>query len=78
MLKTHAGAILGTSIPSPATLSIPEAGRVLGLGRSAAYDAARRGRLPVLWFGRVGRVPTAALRRMLEEAVPQAATVEAE
>jgi hypothetical protein len=55
-----------------ATLSIPEAGRVIGLGRSASYQAARRGELPVLWFGRVGRVPVVALQRMLESAAPTA------
>jgi excisionase family DNA binding protein len=58
--------------PSPtATLSVPEAGRLLGLGRNAAYDAARRGELPVLEFGRKKRVPCVALQRMLSEARPR-------
>src|SRR6516162_10133735 len=36
----------------PETYSVPEAGRRLGLGRNASYDAARRGELPVLRFDR--------------------------
>jgi excisionase family DNA binding protein len=57
--------------PSAATLSVPEAGRLLGLGRNASYDAARRGELPVLKFGRKKRVPCVALQRMLVEARPR-------
>ena len=55
-------------IPDPLerpTLSVEEAGKLVGLGRSAAYEAARRGELPVLAFGRRRVVPTAALRRLL-------------
>jgi len=54
-----------------ATLSVPEAGRLLGLGRNASYEAARRGELPVLEFGRKKRVPCIALQRMLTEARPR-------
>lgn len=54
-----------------ATLSVPEAGRCLGLGRNASYDAARRGELPVLRFGRKLVVPRIALERMLVEAQPR-------
>jgi hypothetical protein len=36
------------ALPAPATLSVPEAGRRLGLGKNASYEAARRGELPVL------------------------------
>jgi excisionase family DNA binding protein len=55
-------------IPSPEeqpTVTVEEAGRWCGLGRSAAYEAVRRGELPVLHFGRSLRVPTARLRVML-------------
>ena len=31
-----------------ATITVPEAGQVLGIGRDAAYAAAARGELPVL------------------------------
>jgi excisionase family DNA binding protein len=54
------------------TCSIPEAGRILGIGRNTAYEAAARGEIPVLCFGRVKRVPVAALRRMLEGDTGQA------
>jgi excisionase family DNA binding protein len=52
------------------TISVPEAGRHLGLGRNASYEAARRGELPVLRFGRKLRVPRAALNRLLIETKP--------
>ena len=55
-------------IPTPEeqpTVSVEQAARWLGLGRSAAYVAAARGELPTLRFGRTLRVPTASLRRML-------------
>jgi excisionase family DNA binding protein len=53
----------------PPTISVEEAGRLLGIGRSAAYEAARRGDIPVLRFGS-GRgsrlyVKTASLLEML-------------
>lgn len=50
---------------SPATLSVPEAGRVLSLGRNASYAAAKRGELPVLKIGGKLRVPTHLLAEML-------------
>jgi excisionase family DNA binding protein len=53
---------------SQKTLSVPQAGRLLGLGRDAAYAAARRGELPVLYFGKLMRVSIPALERMLEQA----------
>jgi excisionase family DNA binding protein len=45
--------------------TIPEAGRVLRIGRSAAYEAARRGEIPTIRLGRSLRVPRAALERLL-------------
>jgi excisionase family DNA binding protein len=63
-------------IPTPQerpTVSVEEAGAWCGLGRSAAYEAVRRGELPALRFGRTLRVPTAALRQMLGlDAEPEA------
>jgi len=55
-------------IPTPQerpTVTVEEAGEWLGLGRSSAYEAARRGELPTLRFGRTLRVPTARLRVLL-------------
>jgi len=49
----------------PTVLTVEEAGRLLGLGRSAAYDAVQRGELPVLRFGRRLLVPTARILDML-------------
>ena len=64
----------------PPTLSVEQAGRLLGLGRSTAYVEARRylatdGRegLPALRFGRVVRCPTRQIMRLLgydETALP--------
>jgi excisionase family DNA binding protein len=51
------------------TLTIEEAARSLGVGRNAAYDAARRGDLPVIRLGRRLIVPRAALEQLL--AAPQ-------
>ena len=49
----------------PLTMSVPEAGRLLGLSRNTAYEAARRREIPVLQFGRKLRVPRVALERLL-------------
>jgi excisionase family DNA binding protein len=46
-------------------VSVEQAGAWCGLGRSAAYEAVRRGELPALRFGRTLRVPTARLRVLL-------------
>ncbi len=53
-----------------AVLSIEEAGRLLGLGRSAAYDAARRGEIPVRRVGRRLLVPVPALLTWLGRTAP--------
>ena len=53
----------------PKTISVPDAGRIyLGIGRDAAYEAARRGDLPIIRVGKLMRVPVVAMERMLEEA----------
>jgi len=49
-------------------ISVPEAGRRLGIGRSAAYAAAANGELPVIRIGGLLRVPLAALAQKLEAA----------
>jgi excisionase family DNA binding protein len=59
------------------TLAVPEAGKLLGLGRSAAYAAAANGELPVIRFGKLMRVPLVALQRMMAEAGQKPATPEA-
>ncbi len=47
------------------TYTVAETARLLGIGRNAAYDAVRFGRLPTLRFGKRLVVPRAALDRML-------------
>ena len=47
-------------------ITIEEAARMLGLGRHAAYAAARLGHLPTRRFGRKLLVPKEALRAVLE------------
>jgi excisionase family DNA binding protein len=48
-----------------ATFSVPEAGEILGIGRSLAFEAAGSGQLPVIRIGKRLLVPRAALERML-------------
>jgi excisionase family DNA binding protein len=52
------------------TVSVEEAGRILGYSRNTAYEAARRGELPTIRLGRKIRVPRVALQRLLETAAP--------
>jgi excisionase family DNA binding protein len=47
------------------TVSVEDAGRILGLSRGSAYAAARAGALPTIRFGKRLLVPKAALERML-------------
>lgn len=47
------------------TISVPEAGRALGIGRDAAYAAAARGEIPTLRLGRTLRVPVPKLLELL-------------
>lgn len=58
----------------PEVLTVEEAAKVLRIGRSAAYELARRFRdsggkegLPVVMLGRSLRVPKHALQRLLED-----------
>ena len=51
------------------TVSVEEAAHLLGLGRSAAYEAARRGELPTRRLGRRLLVPVPALLEWLGAAV---------
>lgn len=48
-------------------ISVPEAGRLLGLGRNGAYAAAARGDIPTIRIGNLLRVPRVALERLLRE-----------
>jgi excisionase family DNA binding protein len=46
----------------------PEVGQMLGLTRNGAYEAAKRGDIPVIRIGKLIKVPKAAFDRMLTEA----------
>ena len=47
------------------TLSVEQAGKVLGLSRASAYVAAQTGDIPTIRIGRRLLVPKAALERLL-------------
>lgn len=49
----------------PATMTIAEAARLLGISRSAAYRAVARGEIATIRIGRRLLVPTAKLYDML-------------
>lgn len=49
----------------PLTLTVEEAGQVLGISRTAAYRAVKRGELPVMPLSGRLHVPTAKLLRLL-------------
>ena len=51
--------------PVPDVLTIDEVARILRIGRTAAYEAARRGEIPTLRIGRRLRVPRHRLEAML-------------
>jgi excisionase family DNA binding protein len=48
-----------------ATLTITETAKRLGIGRSAAYEAARTGQIPTIKIGKRILVPLTALERLL-------------
>lgn len=49
-------------------MTVPEAGKKLGLSRGGAYEAAARGEIPTVRIGRLLKVPKIAFDRMLEQA----------
>ena len=53
----------------PVHLSIPDAGAILGLTRSSAYRAAKRGQIPTVRIGREDRVPRGGLAGLCGETV---------
>lgn len=55
------------------TMSVPEAGKLLGIGTSTAFRLAKDGTIPTLRLGRKIRVPKTALDKMLANAGNQTA-----
>lgn len=64
MARTHVRRILPQN--ERTTLSIEEAAKVLGIGRTLAYAAAKNGQIPALQIGGRTLIPKAALQKMLE------------
>lgn len=54
------------------TITVEEAGRMLGISRGLAYQMARENKLPTIRFGRRLVVPKWAIQHLLQE--PQEAT----
>jgi excisionase family DNA binding protein len=59
-----------TSTPSPLgrrlAVRVPEAARLLDIGRSKCYDLVRRGELPAIRVGKTVRIPLGALQEWVE------------
>jgi excisionase family DNA binding protein len=47
--------------------TVQEAGKLLGLGINASYEAAKRGDIPTIRIGKLLKVPKASFHRLLEE-----------
>ena len=56
----------GSAQDARLTWTIPEAAKLLGISKDSAYEAARRGELPVRLIGRRMLVPRVALLRLLD------------
>ena len=56
-----------TQLRASATVDLMTAARALGLGRTKAYELARRGQFPcrVIRIGEIYRIPTAGLLELL-------------
>jgi excisionase family DNA binding protein len=61
--------MMSTDIIARRTLTVEEAGQILGLSRNTAYALAKSGRLPTIRLGRRLLVPKSALDRLLENPV---------
>lgn len=59
-------------VESRLTISVEEAAELLGVGRSVAYEAARRGEIPCRRLGRRLIVPVPALLEWLGVSTPAA------
>ena len=59
----------------PALLDVPTAAKVLGIGRSLAYDLVRRGEWPttVLHIGKLIKIPTAPLLFLISQPTAESA-----
>jgi len=51
--------------PAPFLLTIPEAGRLLGLGRTTMYELIGAGEIEVVHIGRAARIPVESVERFV-------------
>jgi excisionase family DNA binding protein len=65
-MKTQKGAA-DRKAPERRTMTVEEAGEVLGISRASAYQFAATGEIPTIRLGRRRLVPIAALDRLLGE-----------
>ena len=49
------------------TITVEEAGEILGISRALAYEMARTGKLPALRFGKRFVIPRKAIENLLEQ-----------
>jgi len=63
------------SLSPSLTVTVEEAAGILGISRTFAYEAVRRGELPAIRIGRRLVIPRAALARLLSLDFPPQATV---
>jgi hypothetical protein len=56
-----------TTSTRPLVYPIPVAGAMAGLNRSASYEAARRGEMPLIQFGKLKKVLAGPWHQMLGE-----------
>jgi excisionase family DNA binding protein len=47
------------------TVTVPQAGELLGIGRNKAYEAAKTGEIPTIRIGKRLLVPLPALKRLV-------------
>jgi hypothetical protein len=78
-MAAHRPEITGCKSPAGSTkkslaerlvYTVPEAGGLLGLGRNASYDAAKRGDIPTIRMGRLLLVPKGPFHRLVGAEIP--------
>jgi excisionase family DNA binding protein len=52
--------------PAPLLLTIPDAGRLLGLGRTTMYELIGSGEVEVVHIGRAARIPLESVERFVD------------
>ncbi len=56
--------------PDSLTMTVDEAGELLGVGRNTIYKAARNGQIPTIRIGKRDLVPVAAIKKLLNGETP--------